>query len=383
MQNVTVPFVVYETSGSAALVGFAGFAQFIPVVFAGPVGGWLADRHPRRSVLLATQSVHMLLATALWVAYSAGRGSVALLIGLVFLTGIVQGLNIPAWQAYVGELVPRHAVLNAVTLNSAQFNAARAIGPAVAGVVLARFGASWAFFVNAVSYAAVIAALASIPRSAGLGARAAVRRPLHVQFRASLQCVRATPGILSAIALMAVAAGFGQPIFQLMPVLADQVFHVEAWRYGLMAAALGTGGVLGAVALGAVGDGLPRSRLVRWSLALYAGAVLVVGLAPAYGVAVVALLVAGALYIAVVAPLNTTVQLQAPDHVRGGVFAIYMMTFNVAYPVGSLVQGALAELVNPRATVVGSAVAIAISVAVASWRRSFKALDGDVPQPAM
>ena len=112
------------------------------------------------------------------------------------------------------------------------------MGPAIAGVVLAQFGASWAFFANAASYLAVIVALMSIPRDPGYGFAPGVRQPLRSQFSASLRVVRATPGLRSAIALMGVGAFFGQPIFQLMPVLAEEVFHVEAWRFGLMAAAL-------------------------------------------------------------------------------------------------------------------------------------------------
>jgi predicted MFS family arabinose efflux permease len=181
---------------------------------------------------------------------------------------------------------------------------------------------------------------------------------------------------------MGVGAFFGQPIFQLMPVLAEEVFHVEAWRFGLMAAALGIGGVLGAIVLGAVGEGRRRGRLVRTALLLYAAGLLAVGIAPTYGIVVLALLVTGGLYLAVVAPLNTTVQLQSPDALRGGVFALYIMTFNVAYPTGSLLQGALAQVVNPRLTVVGSALAIGVAVALAGWRRSFEALDVDsVPAP--
>jgi len=380
MQNVTVPYVIYQSTKSGLLVGLAGFSQFLPVVFIGPIGGWVADRYPRRSVLIVTNTAQAVIATVMWAAYVAGYHSPAVLIGLVFLTGVVQGLNVPAWQAFVGELVPRSALLNAVTLNSAQFNAARAVGPAVAGLVLAGLGAQWAFLLNALSYGAVIVALAAISPRPNPGTAHDTKPPLRQQMRASLDYARSTPGIVAAMCFVAIGAGFGQPLFQLMPVYADEVFHAETWRFGLMAAAIGLGGVIGAGVLGVLGDSYRRSTLVRTSLLIYTGVLLAVALAPVYMAAVFTLLAAGAVYLIYVAPLNTTVQLQAGDHVRGGIFAIYVMTFNIAYPIGTLTQGWLADTIGARATVFVSAVATGCGFLVAARKRLFGALDDELPE---
>src|SRR4051794_34836055 len=134
MQNAAIPFVIYEITGSKALIGVAAFLQFVPVVFMGPLGGSLADQVPRRRMLFITQSVLAALAFGLWGAWIGGFHQVWLLLVLVGLSGLVGGLNIPSWQAFIPELVPRRDLLNAVTLNSAQFNAARAVGPALAGL---------------------------------------------------------------------------------------------------------------------------------------------------------------------------------------------------------------------------------------------------------
>jgi MFS family permease len=378
MQNVTVPYVVFQTTGSAALVGVTAFCQFIPGLFVGPIGGWLADRHPRRTVLLVTQVFQALLALLLLLVYSAGATDTAVLIALVFATGVVQGLNLPAWQAFVPELVPRHAWMNAMTLNSAQFNAARAIGPAIAGVVLARFGPSWAFFLNALSYLAVIAAVYAVPRHLGAHAADRVTRGLLPQVRESLAFARSTRGVLVALVLLALGAGLGQPVFQLMPVFAAEVYDVQAWRYGLMAASLGAGGVIGAVLLGVFGANRRRSTIVNVSLTSYAMALIVFGASVVYLLGVIVLVIAGAFYISVAASLNTSVQMQVPEDLRGGVLALYVMTFNLAYPVGSLLQGIAADLVGPRWTVVGCGTIILLSTFEARRRHAFGALDADI-----
>src|SRR4029450_11158632 len=150
VQNVTVPFVVFKLTDSASWVGLAGFSLLFSAAILGPVGGTLADRFHRRTVLLTMQSAQAAVAFALWWVWSAGVRSPGVIIGLAALSGVFAGLHIGSWQAFVSELVPREALLNAVTLTSAQFNAARAFGPAIGGVVLALVGPGWAFFVNGV-----------------------------------------------------------------------------------------------------------------------------------------------------------------------------------------------------------------------------------------
>ncbi|HAS12372.1 MAG TPA: MFS transporter, partial [Acidimicrobiaceae bacterium] len=162
MQNVTVPYVLFQLTDSATWVGLASFLQFLPALFMGPLGGTLADRYPRRTVLLVAQSALALAAVGLWLLWSSGVAEPWSITAMVALFGAIAGTSIGAWQAFVSELVPRHLLLNAVTLNSAQFNAARAVGPALGGLVLGTLGPSWAFGLNALSYVAVLFALATI-----------------------------------------------------------------------------------------------------------------------------------------------------------------------------------------------------------------------------
>ncbi|HEX2851521.1 MAG TPA: MFS transporter [Acidimicrobiales bacterium] len=379
MQNITVPYVIYLDSHSAWLVGVAGFAQFIPAMFLGPVGGSLADRYSRKSILLLTQTLLAVLAFALWGLYIGGFGTTPVLILLVFLSGVVGGINVPAWQAFVTELVPRDALLNAITLNSAQFNAARAVGPAIAGVVLGRFGPSWAFLFNGISFVAVLVALVLVhPTERPEEDRG--RAPFWESFRESLAFTRANTGMLLAVSLVAATSFLGMPLFQLMPVFARDVFHVGAGSYGIMLAAMGVGGVFGAVVLGSLGNIESRGRLVRWALVLYALSLAAFGAAPSYVVGMVVLVVLGAVYLMLVASLNTSVQMLVPERLRGRAMALYIIAFTGAYPIGALVQGALADRIGAGRTVLAAgAVLTVIAVAVGLRRGLLGSLDDEAP----
>src|SRR6185436_11320866 len=147
---VTVPFLLHEATGSAAWVGLGAFAQFAPVMVMSPLGGSLADRHARRTILLCNQAVLLVVALALWLSVGNGPIRPGLIVALVCVSGVVSGLGIPAWQSFVAELVPRESLLNAVTLNSAQFNASRAVGFMLGGFALYSVGPGLSFLVNAV-----------------------------------------------------------------------------------------------------------------------------------------------------------------------------------------------------------------------------------------
>jgi MFS family permease len=256
VQWVTVPFVVLELTGSATWVGFTGFVQFLPAVVIGPLAGSIADRYHRRSVLLVTQLLMAANAFALWIVWTSGVRSVAAIVALVAVGGVLAGLNIPSWQAFVSELVPREVLLNAVTLNSTQFNAARAFGPAVGGIVLGVFGPGAAFLVNALSFFAVIVALllVQVPRLP----RATDQQGVMRQFGDSLRFVRRAPGIAACFLLVIALGALGGPIFQLLAVFAERVFDVGDVAYGFLGAAIGIGAVLAAPVIAGPGTALPR-----------------------------------------------------------------------------------------------------------------------------
>jgi MFS family permease len=349
MQNVTVPFVLYQATEQAAWIGLGAFLQFAPALVVGGIGGVYADRFPRRRILLLSQSVNMVVALALWAVAAGGEISPGLVVGLVALGGLASGFGIPAWQSLVPDLVPREHLLNAVALNSAQFNATRAIGFMVGGLTLARYGPEVAFAANGLSYLAVLGALLLV--RAGRTAADGPAERVRSSFRLGLSYTRRHTGLLVAVATVGVVAFLGSPVVQLAPVFARDEFHVGEGAYGLLAGALGTGATLGSVLLGAYGDGLRRSRLVVVALAGYGLAVAGMGATPSYAGGLVAMFLIGLGYLVVVSALQTSLQIGVDDRYRGRVVALYGMAFVGAYPLGSLVQGALADVFGVRPVV--------------------------------
>jgi len=362
VQRTAVPFVLFEMTGSATWVGFSAFVGLAPAVLMGPIAGALADRYPRRMVLLITQTVMGVLSLGLWVVFATGRESEWVIVGFAAATGFVAGLNIASWQAFVSELVPRDMLLNAVTLNSAQFNASSAFGPAIAGLVLAGWGPTAAFLVNALSYVFVIGALLLVRGARRAGAAAPGARIL-ADFAATVRYVRARPGMAVCIKVVVLLGLLGSPVFQLIKVFTDEVFHVGPVAFGLMGAALGIGSVLGTPLVAGPGSGVPRGRLTFVGVLVYGLSLAAFALAPVYGVGLAALFVAGAAYLPVASALNTTLQLQVDEAFRGKALALYLMAFTASIPVGSLAQGWLADTVGPRPTVAVAGLAFA-SVAV-------------------
>jgi MFS family permease len=380
MQNVTVPYVVFQITDSAAWLGFAGFAQFVPAWLMGPVGGVMADRFPRRKVLIVTAAGQGIVSGALALTWAAGVRSVWPYIALVALVGAVGGINIASWQAFVSELVPKENLLNAITLNSAQFNASKAFGPALGGLVLATLGAGWAFSLNAISFVAVIAALVMV--RARPAAKPSRGRPRIISDTgAALRYTRDRSGIVTCILVVMALGFFGSPVFSLIVVFTDDVFHVGKAAYGLLAAAQGVGAILGAPLIAGRGTTIARSRLTAMAMVAYGLSLVVFALSPVYVLALLPMLVAGAGYLAIASSLNTSIQVQVDESMRGRVLALYVMGLTISVPIGNLVQGALTEVVGPQATVGGAGLMFLGVYLLLRVRGRFALLDRELVAP--
>ncbi len=366
LQGVAVPYVLFQLTGSATWVGLATFATFIPIMVLGPIGGTLADRYSRRRILMIGQSFAALFALALYIAYASGTREPAVVLLLTSAMSASAGLTIPAWQAFVPALVPHDDLPSAITLNSVQFNAARAIGPALAGIVLASWGASAAFLLNAVSYVAVVGALAlvrvQLPRLGGRGG--SVLRG----FGAAFGYLKRRAGIWRGVVLAMVVAFLGNPILQFTIVWAEDVYGVGPEALGVLTGAIGIGAI--AVApwvAGAMGD-IPRAQVVRVGLPAYGAAVMGFGLSTGYWFGVVCAAIVGAGFLAVISTTNTAAQSIVAEHFRGRVMAIRVMGFTAAYPLGGLLQGWLADRIDP-AIVVSTAGATLLGIGLwLAWR---------------
>ncbi len=366
--NLTLPFVLFELTGSALWVGAAVAAQFLPMFMFSPLGGSVADQYPRRSVLLVMQLAMGGGAAFIWLAWVSDLRNPWVLLLLVAVVGALNGVSMPSWQGFVHDLVPREDLLSAVTLNSLQFNAARAIGPAIGGVLLATLGPAWAFGLNAVSYAFIIAALLLV--RAGRGLRVARSTlPFTRQIRSAVDYIKGQPGIVMALIIAFTVGFFGNPVFSFTVVFAGAVFEVGPVQLGIMNAALGVGAFAAAPLVGG-SRFAPRLSVVAGSGLVAYGAMLVLfALAPSYGISILALVVIGACFLSVVASINTAGQMIVADSYRGRVLALRMMVFTVAAPTGGLAQGWLADQVGPRVTVATAGVAMLVIALVVVSRR--------------
>lgn len=373
MQNVTVPFILYQRTEQAAWLGLGAFLQFIPALLVGGVGGVFADRYPRRRILLVTQSVSMAVAGALWLVVRGGHPAPGLIAGLVAVAGIASGFGIPAWHALIPELVPPGELFEAVALNAAQFNAARAIGFVVGGVTLAVWGPGVAFAANALSYPAVLGALFLIRAGRAVAKRAGDRRSSG--FKAGIVHAAGRPGVLLAVGTVAVVAFLGGPVIQLAPLFARRELGAGSSAYGLLAAALGVGATLASLGLSSFGAIVRRSRLAVGAMTTYGAAVILISLTPVYGLGLLAMFAIGVAYLVVTTVLNATVQQRVDRAYRGRVLALFGMAFTGAFPLGSLLQGTLSDLVGVR-PVVGSAGLLLVAYAV--WLMTRPALLGSL-----
>ncbi|MFM8304463.1 MAG: MFS transporter [Actinomycetota bacterium] len=352
MQTIAVPFVVYQMTKSTAWLGFAAFMNFIPAMLAGPIGGSFADRHSRKRILLATQSVMMVSAFTLWGIWVAGVATPGLIVTIVFVSGFVSGVNITTWQAFVTQLVDGDELVDAVRLNSMQFMGARAFGPAIAGVVLQTLGASAAFLLNALSFLLVLGALLVVrPRPQVYSDHAA---GILVHFREGWRVMRARTSLLLPIVMIGVVSLLGTSVIQLAPAMAREMFDVGRGAYGLLVAAFGIGAVSGSVLIAFIADRMTRSVVARVGVVGLALGVVTLGLAPVYGFGVVAMFGMGLTYLLLATSLNTGVQARVEDEFRGRVMAIYLSSLLLGVPVGALIQGKVAEVVGLRPVIVGS-----------------------------
>ena len=366
MQTVAVGVLVTLRTGQAGWTGLVAAAAFLPMGLLSPVGGAMADRHDRRRWLLLTTIGETVFAAVLTVLAATGNAGPVPVTLVVFGGGAMTAIGLPAYQAMLPDMVGRRDLLGAISLSSAQWNLGRVIGPALAGAVIVIGSYTWAFAVNAVSFAAVIIALLLVrPRRAPREER----RGLLSEIATGARAAAADPGCRTAILVIALVAFLASPFIALVPAVALKLFHHKAAGTSVLVTAQGIGAVAGALALAPLAARLGRHRLLVVDLLLLPVLLTLYGLAPNLSLAAVALVAVGAAYIGVLAGLNTVVQLRAPSVLRGRVVSLYMVALGVIYPVGAVVQGAVADHIGLRTVVVGAAVILVVLLAALFGRR--------------
>jgi MFS family permease len=361
MQSVAQSWLVYRLTGSALLLGSVGFASQIPVFLFAPLGGIAADRLNRRHIVIATQVSAMLLASVLAALTLFHKVQVWHVFVLAGLLGVVNAFDIPGRQSFLVEMVGREDLMNAIALNSSMFNGARVIGPAIAGILVAKIGEGWCFFANAVSYIAVIIGLLLMRVESR--ARASMASPFEHMME-GFRFVNQTAPIRALLLLLGVVSLVGMPYVVLMPIFADQILHGGARGLGILMGATGVGALLGALTL-AFREGVKGlGRWVAWCCAGFGASLIVFGLSHTFWISVILLLPVGYCMMLQMACSNTLIQVMVPDALRGRVMAVYSMMFMGMAPIGALLGGALAERFGAPHTVMLGGLA---SVAGACW----------------
>ncbi len=340
MQNLALGWLVLEITNSPFLLGLNGFLGSAPSLFFSLPGGAIADRLNRRKLMVVSQTAMMALALILAILTSFRVVTIAEILAISFLTGLASALNNPAYQAIVPDLVGREDLTNAVALNSAQFNMSRAIGPTLAGLALGSLGAAGCFYLNSVSFLALIIALLAInvPRHAvekGPTVWAAMLEGLRYagQHR-SLILLLSVPAFLSLL---------GLPFVVLMPVFARDLLQVGASGLGYLMAGAGIGAVISALTLAAQGRIRRRTNFIVVSAALFSLALILMSRTQSFIQAFLLLIILGATMVGALSLTNSTLQATSPPEFRGRIMGMYNLAVIGLSPLGSLQAGALAE----------------------------------------
>jgi MFS family permease len=366
MQRVAQDWLVLTelTEDSGLAVGVVTALHFGPSLVLSPFAGLVADRLPKRAILMATQVAQAALAGAIGLLVLTDLVALWHVCALALLLGVVTAFDAPANQTFVGQLVPGHLLANAVALNAASFNLSRMLGPALAGVLMGAIGAGWVFVVNAVSFAAPITALAMI-RTSELRLTARVPRAKG-QIRAGLAYISRRGDILVILVVIGVVSCLGLNSQLTMAVMAREEFGRGAGEYGILGSIFAVGALAGSLL--AARRSRPRVRLVVGSAFAFALASGVSALSPTYWFYAAWGLVVGLVTLTLITAANATIQLSTSPEMRGRVMSLYMVVFLGSTPVGSPLVGWVAEAWGPRWSVgVGALASLVVVLGAAIW----------------
>ena len=349
------------TAGSASALGLVAGLQFVPVALFAPLAGAFADRFDKRKVLLVTQSAAALTAVALFVLIVTGAVRLWQVFILAALLGTILAFDNPSRQAFVSEMVPAELLPNAIGLNSASFNAARLIGPGLAGILIGAFGVAPAVAINALTYAAVIGAL-FLMRTAELDRTP--RAPGKRAVRDGLAYVRRRPDILLIMFIVFMLGTFGLNFPLTNALMATQVFGKGAEAYGLLGSVMAIGSL--AAALFAARRTKPRLRVLLGSLAGFSMFTTLLAFSPSYPVYAVLLVPVGLTAMTVLPSANSMVQLSTEPEYRGRVMAVYMAIFLGGTPIGAPLVGWVGDVWGARWTLLVGSIATAFACVLAT-----------------
>lgn len=348
MQNVAISWLVYRLRHSEFLLGASWFCTQIPVFALGPISGVASDRFSRHRIVVITQALSMVQAFLLAALTLSGHIQVWHIFTLAVLLGAINAFDIPARQSLIIELTGKEDLLSAISLNSTVFNAARMVGPGIAGLVVARFGEGVCFTANGVSFLAVIGCL--------LAMRIPPRKKVShespwIHLKKGFQFAYRNRPVRMLLLMMGFMTTAGMPIVVLMPFFSGDIFHRGSQGYGFLMCAMGIGAVVGALFLASRSTLADLNRVILFSSLSLGCTYVVFAWSTSFVLSIVVMLCIGFSVMRQMASANTLIQTAIPDHFRGRIMALYAMMVVGLGPFGSLASGALAKLLGARLTV--------------------------------
>jgi MFS family permease len=362
MQTTAQGFLVFELTHSAIYLGYVGFATGVPSLLFMLFGGVVSDRAPRRSLLILTQTSMMALAFALAGLTFAGAVQPWMIVALAFGLGIANAFDAPARQAFVVEMVPREDLSNAIALNSTMFNLATVVGPAIGGLTYALLGPAWCFAVNGASFLAVIAALSRMQLTP---AAPSVRSSPLTDLREGLRYVASSATVLTLILVSGVTSLVGLAYSTLIPAWSVDQLGGGATTNGWLQSARGLGSLIGALMIASLGPFRSKGKLLTLGTLAFPALVVVFSFVRSLPLSVLVLVGVGWGYMVLFNMMNSLIQHEVPDGLRGRVMAFYSLSFNGLLPFGALLAGAAAGLLGePQTVLLSGALLLAFGVAL-------------------
>ena len=354
---------VHQLTHSNAWVGAVNLASFLPILLFVIYAGSLADRVDRRKLIIATQVVMMAAALGLAVATSLGQSSLALIMALTILMGVAFVFNFPAWRAMVPDLVPPKDLLNGIALDAAQFNMARFIGPALGAVIISVWSVAGAFYINAASFLAVIAALLMIRARPVTAPMQASSTRAHIM--EGFSYLRANLWAVKLLTILMLEAIFGISIVVLLPAISSDVLHGGSLLYGFLVGAIGLGAVVGAPLVTWLNKRFAERDIIKVSLAAFSVILMVVAVSKNDALTISMAFLIGVTFLAASASINTVLQSRVERNMRGRIMSFYILVFQGTSPLGGLLLGYISDRTStPFAVAIGAGACMVLAVVI-------------------
>lgn len=343
MQVVAQGWLVYSLTKSPFYLGMVAAAASLPILLFTLIGGVIADRYPKRNLLLLTQALSIIPALMMGILTSLGMITVWHIALLAAFLGTINALDIPTKQSFLIELVGRGHIVNAIALNSAAFNGARIIGPMIAGISIAYLGISACFFINALSFLAVIVALSrmNIKGEIKVKSEGVVR-----DFMKGIGFIRGNREIIRLMILIAVFSLVGLPYITLLPVFAVEVFDKGAKGLGFLVGASGIGALTAALSIAVKGDIKNKTRFMSVAGLCFSSALIVFSISKIFWISLIVMMFGGWGVVSYLAAANSYIQVSVPDEIRGRVMSVYSLLFLGTVPIGNAIMGVSADLIG-------------------------------------